>query len=194
MFCGIKRHIVSLSNLKSKSDGLCRRRSRQASERPFLYALPPVSQMPAAVRSNYRFQRRRGNTPRSAPECIGLKKAGMRPAFFVFDCSTKRVCAHILSVLALSGSLGLFLALNARFFVVFSFAQLCLYAALEIRPFESAKRAVYRFVFFDLDLSHCHFPSSLRNFRPQMRAAPFWIRSLYQKGTGLSTVIFGLPA
>lgn len=46
--CAVRDHAAASARAACKgfaaiSDGLCRRRSRQASERPFLYALPPVS-------------------------------------------------------------------------------------------------------------------------------------------------------
>ena len=56
--------------------------------------------------------------------------------------------------LALSCSLGLLLALYAGLLVMLSLTEFCLNTASEVASLESAKGAVYAFVFFNLDLSH----------------------------------------
>jgi len=65
-----------------------------------------------------------------------------------------------LLILTLAGSLGLFLALYAGFFVVFSLAELCEYAASCTLSLESAKCAVEIFTVFKFNF--CHFFPSLR--------------------------------
>ena len=99
--CAVRDHAAASARTAHEgfaaiSDGLCRRRPRQASERPFLYAhfrcslrrCPPPFAATAASEASAAT-----HAPLSAPECIGLKKAGMRPAF-LYSITARSACAH----------------------------------------------------------------------------------------------------